>query len=145
MSLNQEEEDLLTYCLYFTSSRFARNIAKLADQAIDGELAPSYYYMMLVVHFHPDITQKELSQRLSLAPSTSTRFLDKLEALGWIHRTSRGKQSHVRLTTEGEEVYGSFRQALKQLFADYAAILGKDESKQLSKSLRDANEKLERA
>jgi len=117
----------------------------LADQAIDGELAPSYYYMMLVVHFHPDITQKELSQRLSLAPSTSTRFLDKLEALGWIHRTSRGKQSHVRLTTEGEEVYGSFRPSLKQLFADYAAILGKDESMQLSKSLRDANEKLERA
>lgn len=145
MDVLQEEKDLLTFCLYFTSSRFARNISKLAEKAIDGELAPSYYYMMLVVHFHPDITQKELSQRLSLAPSTSTRFIDKLESLGWLRREVRGKQSHIQLTDEGELVYTTFRQSLRQLFADYAEILGKDESKQLSKLLHESNEKLERA
>lgn len=140
----QEEDDILIYCLYFTASRFARNISKLADEAIDGELAPSYYYLMLVVHFHPGITQKELSERLSLAPSTSTRFLDKLEKSGLLQRDVIGKQSHITLTPSGEATYTAFRQSLKTLFANYASILGKEESELLSKTLHEANEQLEK-
>ena len=55
-----EEEQILIHCLYFTASRFARNITKLAEKTFDfGDLAPSYFYMIMIVKFHPEITQKE--------------------------------------------------------------------------------------
>jgi DNA-binding MarR family transcriptional regulator len=74
-----EEEQVLIHCLYFTASRFARNITKLAEKTFDfGDLAPSYLYMIMVVKFHPEITQKELCQKLSIAPSTSTSLLTNL-------------------------------------------------------------------
>lgn len=80
--MNNEEEQILIHCLYFTASRFARNITKLAEKTFDfGDVAPSYLYMIMIVKFHPDITQKELCHKLSIAPSTSTRFIDKLEKL----------------------------------------------------------------
>ncbi|GAA3332914.1 hypothetical protein GCM10020331_094880 [Ectobacillus funiculus] len=76
-----EEEQVLIHCLYFTASRFARNITKISRKRhlIFGDLAPSYLYMIMIVKFHPEITQKELCHKLSIAPSTSTRFIDKLE------------------------------------------------------------------
>lgn len=140
-----EEEQVLIHCLYFTASRFARNISKLAEKTFDfGELAPSYLYMIMIVKFHPEITQKDLCQKLSIAPSTSTRFIDKLEKLKLVTRKIDGKQTHISLTDEGEKVYHQFRVSLKEFFMSYSDILGREFSKDLSKMLNDASNKLEK-
>ncbi|MDQ1147812.1 DNA-binding MarR family transcriptional regulator [Bacillus sp. SORGH_AS 510] len=140
-----EEEQVLIHCLYFTASRFARNISKLAEKTFDfGELAPSYLYMIMIVKFHPEITQKVLCQKLSIAPSTSTRFIDKLEKLKLVTRKIDGKQTHISLTDEGEKVYHQFRVSLKEFFMGYSDILGREFSKDLSMMLHDASNKLEK-
>ncbi|MGG3562413.1 MarR family transcriptional regulator [Neobacillus rhizosphaerae] len=140
-----EEEQVLIHCLYFTASRFARNISKLAEKTFDfGELAPSYLYMIMIVKFHPEITQKELCHKLSIAPSTSTRFIDKLEKLKLVTRKMDGKQTHISLTDEGEKVYHQFRVSLKELFVGYSDILGREFSMDLSKMLHEASNKLEK-
>lgn len=140
-----EEEQVLIHCLYFTASRFARNITKLAEKTFDfADLAPSYLYMIMIVKFHPEITQKELCQKLSIAPSTSTRFIDKLEKLNLVTRKMDGKQTLISLTEEGEKVYLQFRVSLKELFNSYSEILGREFSKDLSKTLHEASNKLER-
>ncbi|MCD7035407.1 MarR family transcriptional regulator [Metabacillus sp. GX 13764] len=140
-----EEEQLIIHCLYFTASRFARNITKLAEETFDfGDLAPSYLYMILVVHYHPDITQKELCQKLSIAPSTSTRFIDKLEKNQLVNRKMNGKQTYISLTEKGEEVYEEFRTSLKEFFSRYSDILGREFSLDLSKMLHEASNKLEK-
>lgn len=140
-----EEEQVLIHCLYFTASRFARNITKLAEKTFDfGDLAPSYLYMILIVKFHPEITQKELCHKLSIAPSTSTRFIDKLEKLKLVNRKIDGKQTFISLTEEGEKMYYQFRVSLKELFTSYSSILGSEFSKDLSKMLHEASNKLER-
>ncbi|NJJ39168.1 MarR family transcriptional regulator [Paenibacillus sp. 7028] len=132
------------HCLYFTASRFARNITKLAERSFDfGNLAPSYFYMIMIVKFHPGITQKELCRKLSIAPSTSTRFIDKLEGLKLVTRKIDGKQTFISLTEEGENVYLKFRSSLKDLFAGYSQILGPEFSLDLSKMLHEASNKLE--
>lgn len=143
--MNNEEEQVLIHCLYFTASRFARNITKLTEKTFDfGDLAPSYLYMIMIVKFHPEITQKELCQKLSIAPSTSTRFIDKLEKLNLVTRKMAGKQTMISLTEEGEKVYLQFRVSLKELFNSYSEILGREFSKDLSKTLHEASNKLER-
>ncbi|MEH7072787.1 MarR family winged helix-turn-helix transcriptional regulator [Neobacillus drentensis] len=140
-----EEEQVLIHCLYFTASRFARNITKLAENTFDFEdLAPSYFYMIMTVKFHPEITQKELCHKLSIAPSTSTRFIDKLEKLKLVTRKMDGKQTHISLTDEGEKVYHQFRTSLKELFTGYSEILGREFSIDLSKMLHEASNKLEK-
>ncbi|MFD1776962.1 MarR family winged helix-turn-helix transcriptional regulator [Paenibacillus rhizophilus] len=140
-----EEEQVLIHCLYFTASRFARNITKLAERTFDfGNLAPSYFYMIMIVKFHPGITQKELCHKLSIAPSTSTRFIDKLEGLKLVTRKTSGKQTCISLTEDGEKVYVQFRSSLKELFAGYSEILGHEFSLDLSKMLHEASNKLEK-
>lgn len=139
-----EEEKVLTHCLYFTSSRFARNMTKLAEKTFEfDDLAPSYLYMIMIVKFHPEITQKELCHKLSIAPSTSTRFIDKLEKQKLVTRKVNGKQTSISLTEEGEKVYIQFRLSLKELFAGYSQILGREFSMDLSKMLNEASNKLE--
>jgi DNA-binding MarR family transcriptional regulator len=139
-----EEEKVLIHCLYFTASRFARNITKLAEKTFEfGDLAPSYLYMIMIVKFHPEITQKELCHKLSIAPSTSTRFIDKLEKLKLVTRKVNGKQTYISLTEEGEEIYKQFRVSLKELFTGYSQILGREFSMDLSKMLYEASTKLE--
>ncbi|MDQ0199230.1 MarR family winged helix-turn-helix transcriptional regulator [Neobacillus ginsengisoli] len=140
-----EEEQVLIHCLYFTASRFARNITKLAEKTFDfGDLAPSYLYMIMIVKFHPEITQKELCHKLSIAPSTSTRFIDKLEKLKLVTRKLSGKQTYISLTEEGEKIYHQFRGSLKELFTGYSQILGSEFSIDLSKRLNEASIKLEK-
>jgi DNA-binding MarR family transcriptional regulator len=139
-----EEEQVLIHCLYFTASRFARTMTKLAEKTFDfGELAPSYLYMIMIVKFHPEITQKELCHKLSIAPSTSTRFIDKLEKQKLVTRKVNGKHTYISLTEEGEKVYTQFRLSLKELFTGYSQILGREFSMDLSKMLNEASNKLE--
>jgi DNA-binding MarR family transcriptional regulator len=139
-----EEEQILIHCLYFTANRFARNMTKLAEKNFDfGDLAPSYLYMIMIVKFHPEITQKELCHKLSIAPSTSTRFIYKLEKQKLVTRKVNGKQTFISLTEEGEKVYIQFRLSLKELFAGYSQILGREFSMDLSKMLNEASNKLE--
>jgi DNA-binding MarR family transcriptional regulator len=140
-----EEEQVLIHCLYFTANRFARNMTKMAESTFNiGELAPSYLYMIMTVKFHPGITQKELCHKLSIAPSTSTRFIDKLEKQKLVVRKSSGKETFISLTEDGEKVYAQFRISLKELFDDYSAVLGREFSMDLSKMLHEASNKLEK-
>lgn len=140
-----EDDQLLAHCLYFTASRFARNITKLADRTFKiGDLAPTYLYLIMVVKFNPGITQKELCQKLAIAPSTSTRFIDKLENQKLVNRTTSGKQTLITLTEEGEKIYLQFRVSLKDFSASYSKILGNEFSMSLSKMLHEASHKLEK-
>lgn len=140
-----EEEQVLFHCLYFTASRFARNITKLAEKTFDFDnLAPSYLYLLMIVKFHPDITQKALCQKLSIAPSTSTRFIDKLEKQQLVTRKVKGKETSIALTDAGEKVYTQFRIALKDLFDSYSDTLGREFSLDLSQKLHEASSKLEK-
>ncbi|QPC45672.1 MarR family winged helix-turn-helix transcriptional regulator [Mangrovibacillus cuniculi] len=141
--MKSEEELVLMNCLFFSANRFARHITKLTEDVFEQELAPSYLYMVMVIHFHPGITQKELCQRLSIAPSTSTRFIDKLVKHKMVDRKMDGKETNIYLTQIGEEKYVEFRRLLKELFEEYATILGKDFSLQLSRMLHEASEKFE--
>jgi DNA-binding MarR family transcriptional regulator len=140
-----EEEQVLIHCLYFTASRFARNMTKMAEKIFDfGGLAPSYFYMIMIVKFHPEITQKELCQKMSIAPSTSTRFIDKLEKQKLVTRKMDGKLTYISLTEDGEKIYKQFRDSLKELFEGYSRILGREFSLDLSKMLHEASNKLEK-
>ena len=92
------------------------------------------------------ITVNQISEALAIAPSTVTRFVDKLVLKGYVKREKSGKNSFTKITEEGlkiipeiykawdgisekiEEVVGNEEYLRKtgQDFKEFADILGKD-------------------
>ncbi|MCZ8511010.1 MarR family transcriptional regulator [Paenibacillus filicis] len=130
------DEGFLQNCLFFTANRLSRAITKIAEEefAVTG-LTPMYGYLIRLVIGNPGISQKELSEKLSVTASTLTRFVDKLESKQLVERKVQGKTVLVYPTSKGKELEESIVQASKSLHRRYEAILGKAAADQLSSDI----------
>lgn len=73
------DESILTKCLFFTSNRLSNILRKKAEDAFkDLGIGVPYVYMLVVVNQYDGITQSELAEKLDIAPSTCTRFVERL-------------------------------------------------------------------
>lgn len=78
----------LECCMYFTSNTMNRLINKMTEDAfMPTGLAPSYAFLMMVVIEEKSIGIGSLAETLKLAPSTVTRFVDKLITKGYLKRS----------------------------------------------------------
>lgn len=136
--------DLLHHCLFFTASRLSRAITRIAeDEFSPTGLSPTYAFLLLLVIENPGITQKELSAKLYLTPSTLTRFIDKLVAKGLVTRRTEGKNSRTFSTPRGEEIRPLIEQAWEGLYHKYSEALGYEEGKALAETIDQAGARLE--
>ena len=136
--------DYLCGCLYFTANALSRHMGRMADVAFkETGLSPSHAFMMMLVVEKPGIAQKELAESLSLAPSTLTRFADKLVHQGYVEREHKGKSVRISPTAEGKAILPSIEKAWKRLYKDYSAILGEQHGKELTRIIDQANRRLE--
>jgi len=102
-------------------------------------LSPSYAFLMMLVNETPGIGQKDLAEKLNLAPSTVTRFLDSLANRGYLYRVVHGKTSSIHPTDSGialDEVIGK---AWKQFYVRYCEVLGTEEGNKLADTIHKAN------
>ena len=91
-----KKECVLSGCLYFSSNRFVRLLTKLAEDEfrITG-LTPTYAFAVTVVNKYGKISSTELAEYLQMAPSTITRFVDKLLIKDLVGRKIEGKNSFI--------------------------------------------------
>ncbi|GAA3402529.1 MarR family winged helix-turn-helix transcriptional regulator [Paenibacillus hodogayensis] len=146
MSNNQEpDESFLHNCLFFTANRLSRAITRMAEEEFAATgLTPMYGYLIRLVNGTPGISQKELSEKLYVTPSTLTRFVDKLESRQLVKRKGQGKTVLVYPTEKGRQLESSIRQASKDLHKRYEAIIGEEMSDHLTIILETASEQLEK-
>lgn len=138
-------EYLLNNCLYFTASRFARQMEKLAEEAFSSmDIPPSYAYLIITINDYPGISQKELCKKLAIAPSTSTRFIDKLVKNKFVERKRDGKHILIYLTEEGTSLCNEIYENLNKIYLRHLEILDKNHSQQLIHLLRKASELMEK-
>jgi len=138
-------ETFLHECLFFTANRLSRAITRMAEEEFAATgLTPMYGYLLRLVIGTPGITQKELSEKLYVAPSTLTRFVDKLEMKRLVERKVQGKTVLVYPTDKGKALEETIKQASRSLHDRYDEILGKEEAHALSQSIETASERLER-
>jgi MarR family transcriptional regulator, organic hydroperoxide resistance regulator len=139
------DDAFLHNCLFFTANRLSRAITKMAEEefAVTG-LTPMYGYLIRLVNGVPGISQKELSEKLSITASTLTRFIDKLESKKLVERKVNGKTVLVYPTPKGKELEETIRRASKNLQLRYQAILGTDIADQMSEEIDRTGEKLEK-
>lgn len=95
-------EEYLYDSLYFSVSRLNRNISRLAELEFKKiDIAPSYAFLMMLLHEWKELTPTQISTALDVKPSTTTRFLDKLQRQELIVRRLEGKFSYVSLSKLG--------------------------------------------
>ena len=117
--------DLLKNCLYFTANSMARVITRLAEEAFKPTgLSPSHAFVLMTAASSPGIGPGDLAGRLSLAPSTVTRFVDALVAKGLLTRTAEGRAARLAATPAGLARLKGVEQAWKRLHTAYSEILG---------------------
>lgn len=128
-----KEDSILHNCLYFTANSLSRVITKMADQEfMDTGLSPSNAFLIMLVNDHPGILQKELCEKLNLAPSTVTRFIDALAHKNFLTRQVKGKSTMVFPTREGIALQPRIHQAWKRLHMRYANVLGRKQGDDLT-------------
>lgn len=138
-------EDCSTFkgCLFYSANALARTITRLADKefAITG-LPSQYCFLLMLVLEKPSVQPKELAEKLSLTPSTITRFLDKMEEQGYIVRAVDGKYIYITPTQKARKLLTTIRQAWENLYRIYVEILGKEFADSLTDSIYVSNKKL---
>lgn len=138
------DDGFLHSCLFFTANRLGRAITRMAEEEFAPTgLTPMYGYLIRLVIGDPGISQKDLAEKLAVAPSTLTRFVDKLETKRLAERRVQGKTVHVYPTDKARELEGTIRQASRNLHDRYEAILGSEAAQLLTVSLEQSSAKLE--
>ena len=95
-------QEYLYDSFYFTLSRLNRNITRIADESFKPiGIPPSYGYLLLLINEWKELSPTKISETLDIKPSTTTRFLDKLQKLGYITRRTEGKYSYISLSSLG--------------------------------------------
>ena len=138
-------QDYFCNCLYFSANRLSRIMNKMAEEEFAPiGLSPTYAFLIMAVMDQPGINQKELSGRLHIAPSTSTRFVDKLVAKQIIERKSEGKLVYIYPTKKTAPIHEQIKTCWHNLLLRYNAVLGEEQGNQLTEMIHHANEKLKR-
>lgn len=106
-------QDYLSESLYFSVSRLNRNIQRLAESIFKPTgIPPSYGMLLLLLDEWKELSPTKISEMLDIKPSTTTRFLDKLEKTQIIVRRNNGKYSYISLSPQGisklPEIKGAF-------------------------------------
>lgn len=140
-----KSQTILHHCLYFTANSLARVITRMAEEEFRKTgLSPSHAFLMMLATDHPGIGQSELCERLHLAPSTVTRFIDALVHKGYLIRKAEGKASMVHATPAGEALRAPIDAAWSALHQRYAKVLGLKEGDELTALIDEAGQKLSR-
>ena len=75
-------------CIYFTISKMFRMINKMAEESFEKlDIYPTHGFLMIILKEEAEgLTVNQISETLAIAPSTVTRFVDKLISKGYVGR-----------------------------------------------------------
>lgn len=130
--------------MYFTASRLQRDLERLALDCFSRTgLAPNQAFLLMTLQDSQGMTAGELALSLHLAPSTLTRFLDKLEARGLVRRRREGRMARVELSAKGARLRPALDAGWAELSSRYSALLGQEDARELTVSMLEAGRTLE--
>lgn len=140
---NEKEVKL---CLYFTISRLFRVVNKIAEEAF-GELdiCPTHAFLLIILQDEPEgMSVNKISEALTIAPSTVTRFVDKLVSKNYVERIKSGKQSFTKITSEGEKIMPELYKAWDRIFVNIENLVDDMEYlNDMSKRIREFTDLVE--
>lgn len=144
MTEDHKCEDILCNCLYFTSNKLNRIMNRMADREFSRiGLSTSHATTLMTIDLEPGLSQNELSKLLNIKPSTTSRFIDKLDNKGLVTRKVKGKVSYIYPTEKGLELQEEMGKCWENLHKSYSDILGEKEGSELTILIYNAANELE--
>ena len=133
-------------CLYFTISRLFRVVNKVAEDAF-GELdiCPTHAFLLIILQDEPEgMSVNKISEALTIAPSTVTRFVDKLISKKYVERIKMGKQSFTKITEGGKKIMPQVYKAWDRIFENIENLVdNKNYLKEMSGKIREFTDLVE--
>jgi DNA-binding MarR family transcriptional regulator len=121
--------------LYITLNAFSRMVSTKADEVCKPYgLTASYAFVLLGIMENPGCDQKTIGGLYHFAPSTMTRFIDKLEKKDLLVREQDGKSVKLNLTAKGKKLTKDLNNAIR--------LFGKSLEKDLGEKYTDTLNRL---
>lgn len=90
------------------------------------------------------VTQKEIADHLSLAPSTITRFVDKLKKEGYLTKKRDGRNVTIQLTETGVQTSSEMEAEYRSAVGEIRELMGDKYIETVGKLLDYGSEELEK-
>ncbi len=133
-------------CLFFNLNTFTREINKRWEEEFAKlGLSASHGYFLRLVLAAPNSTQKDLAERLNLAPSTLTRFVDALEKKGLLKREASAEDARaitIAPTKKAVALETELDATIDRLTNYLTEIIGPRNSSDLVKIIQTYQEKI---
>ncbi|MHB8622451.1 MAG: MarR family winged helix-turn-helix transcriptional regulator [Sulfuricaulis sp.] len=130
-------------CLYFNVNALARRINQIWEEAFaDLRLSPAHAYLLRLVLSHPGISQKDIASELRLEKSTVTRFIDTLEARGYLKRRKVNREQSISPASAAAKLEKELERRGDALYRRMLDEVGKTAVTGLVRQLRETGQKL---
>jgi DNA-binding MarR family transcriptional regulator len=111
--------------MHSASNSFSREITRHFDSYFEEyDLATSYVELLLILYDQDELSQNDLAEEMKLAPSTITRFVNKLVKKGLVQKNKVGRTAVITLSKKGEDQLPTLKRAFDSAVRDLKGILG---------------------
>ena len=111
--------------MHSAANLFSRDITRHFDSYFEElNLSTSYVELLLILFEREEVSQNDLAEEMKLAPSTITRFVNKLVKKGLVEKKKVGRTAVITLSPEGEELTPTLKQSFENAVNDLKSILG---------------------
>jgi DNA-binding MarR family transcriptional regulator len=99
---------------------------------------------MILMKDNDPMSQKEIAEQLSLAPSTITRFLDKLKKEKYLTKKRDGRNMTIELTAKGRQVSSEMDTEYRAVVEEVRDLMGDKYLETVGKLLEYGSAELEK-
>lgn len=111
--------------MHSAANSFSREITRHFDSYFEEfDIATSYAELLLILHKEGQLPQNRLAEEMKLAPSTITRFVNKLVKMGLLNKSKSGRTSVIILSKKGKELVPLLRKSFDRAVRELEEILG---------------------
>lgn len=110
--------------MHAAASSFSREVSSHFDSYFEEyDLATSYVELLLILYEGDELSQNDLADRLKLAPSTITRFVNKLVKKELVLKKKVGRTAVITLSGKGEDQLPILKDRFDEAVSDLESIL----------------------
>ena len=111
--------------MHSASNLFSREITRHFDSYFEEyNLATSYVELLLILYEQDELSQNDLADEMNLAPSTITRFVNKLVKMGLVQKKKVGRTAAISLSKKGQDQLPVLKRNFDNAVNDLQEILG---------------------